>query len=126
MHDPNDPNSLSDNSIFDIIIDHAGTVWFATFQGDVCKYNAATDNFTSYRHDPNKPASFCGSAVVTLIEDSFHKLWIGTEQQGLDMYDPETGIFTHYKAGGEPGDLSGKNVYAIFFDGGLYVIKISQ
>ena len=116
MHDPAKPNSLSDNNVFDILVDRSGNVWVGTFGNGLCKYNPATDDFIRYVNDPNDANSFAGSVIVKLMEDSSGKIWIATEQQGVDELDPATGIFSHHVGGTGPGQLSGNSIFALWED----------
>ena len=116
IHDPENPNSLADNNIFDILVDRSGNVWIGTFGNGLCRYNRGTDDFTRFVHDPGNPNSFAGSVVVKLMEDSAGKIWIATEQNGVDEFDPSTGIFSHYPGGPEPGQLSGNSVFSLLED----------
>jgi len=49
-HDPEAPNSISDNGINDINEDSTGLIWIATNNG-LNYYDRSTDKFTVYKHD---------------------------------------------------------------------------
>ncbi|HYC85073.1 MAG TPA: two-component regulator propeller domain-containing protein [Chryseosolibacter sp.] len=116
IHDPDDPRSLSDNNVFDILVARNGTVWIATWGNGLNRYNPETDDFTRFINDPNNPRSISGSPLSLLMEDSEGKLWIGTEQEGVDVYDPQTGEFKHFKAGTQSGQLSGSSAFCLYED----------
>ena len=49
LHDPNDHNSLSHNSIICLCLDHKGTLWIGAGYGrGLNKYNPEIDNFSVY------------------------------------------------------------------------------
>ncbi len=110
------PNSLGEDNIFDILVDHTGVIWFATFRSGLDRYNPKTDDFTHFRNDPSNHNSLVDAVIIKLWEDSFGKIWITTEQQGIDEFDPATGKFTHYKGGTAEGELSGSSVFALYED----------
>jgi ligand-binding sensor domain-containing protein len=116
LNDPDNPGSLSDNNVFDILISKDGTVWVATWGNGLNKYNPATDNFTRYVHDPQDPTTYAGSPSTFLLEDRKGRILVGTEQHGFEILDPRTGIFTHYPAGNDKGQLSGTYALSLFQD----------
>lgn len=85
-HDPNNPQSLSDNQIRSIHQDKSGTLWIGTFGGGLNKFDARTGRFSHYRHDPADPRSLSDDHVYTIYEDSATRntLWIGTFGGGLN------------------------------------------
>ncbi|NMM50455.1 sensor histidine kinase [Marinigracilibium pacificum] len=83
-------NGLPNNSIRDIIQDHEGFLWFATYNG-LCKfdgYDIETFNFSNTSEI--KSSGFL--SLYHSIQDS--SLWIGTNGQGLLHYKNEK--FTSY------------------------------
>ena len=99
-HDPDDPTSLSNDIVWDIVEDAAGRIWVATTEGlhrlDPTSQPAETKPgaWKSYRHDPNDPASLSHDQVWKIIAAPDGTLWIGTDR-GLDLLDPESGRFEH-------------------------------
>ncbi len=104
LHDPNDSQSLSNNSVTAVLCDRAGALWVGThegvnrlagvtspasgrdsssnFNGIFIRYNQATSNL----HE--KPIS-------SLYEDRSATLWVGTNK-GLFRLNREAERFTHY------------------------------
>jgi ligand-binding sensor domain-containing protein len=110
-HDPNDPRSLSDDSVFAIYKDRSGVLWIGTGYGGLDRFDPAQDAFRHYRHDPNNSHSLRGGNILSIHQDLAGSLWIGTEF-GLDRLDVANGRFFHYP---HPSDKPG--TYAIW---GLY------
>jgi signal transduction histidine kinase/ligand-binding sensor domain-containing protein/CheY-like chemotaxis protein len=79
---------LSNDSVFAILQDHRGFMWFGT-QGGLNRYDGY--RITQYRHDPGNPKSLADDFVDTLFEDKRGGIWTG-----LSRFDPETETFTHY------------------------------
>jgi signal transduction histidine kinase/ligand-binding sensor domain-containing protein/CheY-like chemotaxis protein len=84
-------DGLSDDSVFSILQDHRGFMWFGT-QGGLNRYDGY--RMTQYRHEPENPHSLPDDFVQTLFEDSRGGIWAG--HGGLSRFDPDTGAFTRY------------------------------
>jgi len=114
-HNPEDPNSLSSDSVFSLAIDLNGKIWLGTSKG-LNQFDPATGLFKHYSHDPEKPGSISSRWVNSLLVDHEGTLWIGTDV-GLNQYDRETDSFKFY--GNIPGDstsLSYNHVWTIYED----------
>lgn len=83
---------LSQSTVFSILQDKLGFMWFGTNDG-LNKYDGY--KITVYKPDPGNPQSLSGNRVFTIFEDSKGELWIGTDG-GLNKYDRSREIFEHY------------------------------
>ncbi|MFH1926839.1 MAG: triple tyrosine motif-containing protein [Chloroflexota bacterium] len=95
VHDPNDPHSLSDDTVLSICEDRRGTLWVGTELGGLNRFNRQPKTFAVYTHDPDDPSSLSHDGVVGMAEDRRGRLWVGTTA-GLNMYDRTTGTFVRY------------------------------
>ena len=93
QHNSADPNSLSENIIWDIIPDKENNLWIATVHGGLCHYDHTTGRFMHYIHDPDDTSSISSDYIFSLKYDHNGELWIGT-RNGLDMMK--------YKENGQP------------------------
>ena len=84
-------DGLSQDSVFAILQDRHGFMWFGT-QGGLNRYDGY--RVTQYRHDPNNPSSLGSDFVQTLFEDSKGTIWVARNL--LSGLNPETETFTHY------------------------------
>ncbi|HEV3437942.1 MAG TPA: two-component regulator propeller domain-containing protein [Gemmata sp.] len=112
LHNPADPNSLSNDIVTRLLVDHNGTFWVATNDG-LNRFNAATRRFTVYKPDPQ------GRIVsyLELVEGPKGALWLGTDSSGLLRFDSATGQFTRYEHDmNRPGTLSANRVNSVHFD----------
>jgi ligand-binding sensor domain-containing protein len=76
---------LSQNSVFSILQDSRGFLWFGTEDG-LNRYDGY--NMVVYKDDPDTPYSLSHNNVRILYEDRSGTLWIGTKE-GLDRYSRE-------------------------------------
>jgi signal transduction histidine kinase/ligand-binding sensor domain-containing protein len=104
---------LSQSSIYCILQDSRGFLWFGTEDG-LNKYDGYT--FSVYRHIPDDPTSLSHNIVRAMAEDQDGVLWIGTDGGGLNRFDRNTGQFLRYRAGADPSSLSSDYVRALHID----------
>ena len=83
---------LSSPVVSCILQDHAGYMWFGTFNG-LEKYDGYI--FTSYKHESGDATSLNNGYVQTIYEDQAGNIWVGTSQ-GLDKLNRKTEKFSHY------------------------------
>ena len=89
-HDPNNPNSLSDNRIWELFRDQFGIIWIGTDSGGLNRFDPQTATFKRYQYDPDNPNSIKNNRVKCIYEDPAMKrrtLWIGTHGSGLYKFD---------------------------------------
>ena len=82
VHQPEDLNSLSNNTINSILTDDK-FLWLGTAGGGLNRMNRKTGEFTCYRNDPGDLKSIPGNYVTALLKDTFGTLWIGTWGGGM-------------------------------------------
>ncbi|QHT71654.1 response regulator [Rhodocytophaga rosea] len=80
---------LSHGTVYSIIQDKEGFMWFGTRDG-LNKYNGY--DFVVYDHDPDKPGSISDNLIRSIYEDRSGKLWIATKN-GLNVFDKSTETF---------------------------------
>ncbi len=106
QHDPDDPTSISNDTITSVLRDSRGNLLVGTHQG-LNRYDEQTDQFTHFRHDPNDSSSISNNQVRVIYEDKRSNVWIGTgspyadngggpEDGGLNLFDQESGTFKQY------------------------------
>jgi signal transduction histidine kinase/ligand-binding sensor domain-containing protein/AraC-like DNA-binding protein len=86
-------DGLLSNSIFAILKDRYGLMWFATTDG-LNKYDGT--NFTVYRNIPDDSSSLRANEVLALHEDKAGNLWIGTGGGGMSLYNRQKNTFEHF------------------------------
>jgi signal transduction histidine kinase/ligand-binding sensor domain-containing protein/DNA-binding response OmpR family regulator len=116
-HNPNDPHSISGNSLMTIYEDHDGFLWVGT-EGGLNKFDKNEEKFTHYKNDPINPNSLSHNHVSTIYQDTNGALWIGTEGGGLNKLvqgdnEESPSTFIRYR---ENDGLSNDYIYGILED----------
>lgn len=115
-HQPGNPYSLSDNTVFSIFQDQGGTVWVGTNSG-VCRINPLSEVFHHLCHVPSQPNSLSHNRVKAIRAGDAGILWVGTYGGGLNRLDRDTQGFTAYRHDpDDPNSLSSDNVFAVHRD----------
>jgi len=103
-HDPNDPTSISGDTIAGIVADRSGALWvgaggFSLAGAGLNRLDRATGEFTRFRHDPNDPTSLASDDVIALHRDKAGALWVGTWGSGVDRLEEDAaGVrFVHHR-----------------------------
>ena len=103
-------DGLSNNSVFSILQDDLGFMWFGTFSG-LNRYDGR--EIRTYRPEPLDRASLSGSIVFALLQDSQGRLWIGTEG-GLNRYDYQSASFQSFgRDPDDPAAMPSDNIFSL-------------
>ena len=101
-HDPDNPNSIQDNSISTIYEDAAGALWVGFYGQGLDRLERQTgtgsERFAHYQSDPGDPHSLGSSSVSVIFEDRSGVLWVGHEvARGLSKLSAGAERFGHYR-----------------------------
>lgn len=110
-HNPDDPQSLSENSVLSMWEDRSGILWVGTYQG-VNKHVPTRMKFTTYTYNPNDDNSLSSLRVRGFSEDPRGTIWIAT-QYGLNRFDPRTERFRRYYASGKERTMRDNHVWCV-------------
>jgi len=91
----NNPNSLSNNRVRNILKEGQDILWVATDGGGLDLINRVTDHYTHFLNNPFDPGSLSSNHVFSLLRDREGILWI-TTVHGLNRFDPQRGKFFRY------------------------------
>lgn len=86
---------LSQSSVFCIMQDRNGFLWFGTQDG-LNKYNGM--DFTVYKPDPDDPTTLSQNQIPDICEDKQGNIWVALTGGGVNRFDPRTGKFFRYPA----------------------------
>lgn len=82
IHQPNNLNSLSHNTV-NSLLDEPGTLWIGTAGGGLNRYDKARNKFTAYRNIPQDSHGLNNDFISALHRDKNQTLWVGTWGGGL-------------------------------------------
>jgi ligand-binding sensor domain-containing protein/DNA-binding CsgD family transcriptional regulator len=94
-------HGLSSNSVFCMLQDRAGFLWFGTSDG-LNRYDGR--EIKVFRHRTGDPRSLAHNTVMALCQDPKGKIWVGTWGGGLDRFDSQAETFEHFPA--RPGKVN--------------------
>ncbi len=96
-------DGLSSNTVYSILQDSHGFMWFGTSEG-LNRYDGYT--FKAYRHNPTDSTSISDNFIwfECLYEDQFGMIWVGTKAAGLNRFDRITESFKRFQH--DPNDAS--------------------
>lgn len=116
-HEADNPASLSDDYIWDIVEDDEGALWIATNGGGLNRFDPLTDTFRRYGHIPDDPVTPSNGVINDLARGRDGGLWLATNG-GLDYFDPAMERITHYRPNpADPAALSHEAVLCVYEDG---------
>lgn len=88
IHDPNNPNSLSNNTINSIYGD-GDILWVGTAGGGLNRFDRKTGRFIHYQHEPGNPASIPSNYITAITQSPQGSIWTGSWGAGLSKMMPD-------------------------------------
>lgn len=82
--------------VFDILEDHNGIIWFATYNSGIFKYNPRNASWKNYSSSINNPHSLPYNKVISIYEDKKERLWFTMLGGGFCSFNPNSETFTSY------------------------------
>lgn len=105
-------DGLSSNTVYAILKDRYGFLWFATEDG-LNRFDGT--NFRIYRYVAGDSSSIGANHVTALYEDKRGTLWVGTNGGSLSVYNRNADSFFNFSS--MPGNVIGGAVTSICGDG---------
>ncbi|HLE57668.1 MAG TPA: ATP-binding protein, partial [Rhodothermia bacterium] len=116
-HDPENPATLSHNTVRDIMEDQAGFLWIShgSFGRGLSRLDPVSGVVVRYVHDENDPNSLSVDATQSVLERRREPgvIWVGTAGGGLERLDAAAGTFRHFTVN---DGLSNNKVYGVLED----------
>ncbi|MGS2760885.1 two-component regulator propeller domain-containing protein [Sinomicrobium sp. M5D2P9] len=103
------PDTLSDKSVYSIFISKEQIVWIGTYFGGVNYTNPKSGGVVKYFPSDYKN-SIGGKAVSQIVEMENNEVWIGTEDGGISILDKSSERFRFLNTG---DGLSSNNVHSL-------------
>lgn len=117
LNNPEDDQSLSQNSLTNVYKDRSGIIWLATFKQGLCYYHQNIVRFPLYRHNNFDPNSVPFDDINRFVEDTRGNIWMGTNGGGLIYFDREKGTFKQYQHDpSNPNSISSNVIVSLCLD----------
>ncbi len=94
LHDASNSNSLTNNVVVCLYIDHDQKLWVGTYFGGLDCFDGK--RFVHYKHNDADTTSISEDRVCTITEDAAHHLLVGTLSAGFNLFDSKKQAFTRY------------------------------
>ena len=94
LHKANNSNSLTNDVIVCLYIDHNQKLWIGTYFGGLDCFDGK--DFKHYKHSDALPGSISEDRICAIAEDQDNHLLVGTLSAGFNVFDSETQTFRHY------------------------------
>jgi signal transduction histidine kinase/ligand-binding sensor domain-containing protein len=117
-HQPNNPQSPSNDYLSTLHIGTGATLWIGTYQSGLTSFKADTNSFTHYTHDPTDPASISHNSVFSIYQNRSGILWVGGGTGGgISWFSVRADRFGHYRPLlDDPNSLSSALITSITCD----------
>jgi signal transduction histidine kinase/DNA-binding response OmpR family regulator len=116
LHEPDRPNSLSNNYINIIYADPNSAdniLWIGTNSAGLNRFDVGKRAFKTYEHSDSDPRSISDNYIWCIYKDHAGQLWIGTDAGGLNRFDVNRDEFVHFT---ERDGLANNSVMGILED----------
>ena len=94
LNDPDNPNSLSSNQVWEIFEDSQKNMWIGTLGGGLDLFDRKKETFRHFR--AGNPNSIHSDFVLNITEDDQGRIWIGTAN-GVECFLPNARKFIQYE-----------------------------
>lgn len=95
QHNPDNPNSLSNNYCLHSIEAEPGIMLIST-QNGLNEFNTLTNSWKTYYTDPKNITSIGSDYVFGVFRDREGELWVYTNGGGFSQFDRQSGTFERY------------------------------
>jgi ligand-binding sensor domain-containing protein/two-component sensor histidine kinase len=119
-YNPDDPKSVSSNSIFSIYEDSFGDLWFGSISSGLNLFSREDNSFIRFINDAQNKNSIRSNSIWCVCEDINKDIWVGFWGGGMCKYNRIKKTFINYTmSDGLPGNV----VYNILPDdlGNLWI-----
>lgn len=90
-----DGETISDNTVFNVMQDKSGLLWAGTWQGGVNTLNLRTLKFGYYKHESNSNNTLSENNVSAISKKSDSEVYIG-HSAAADIYNYKNGTFRKF------------------------------
>jgi signal transduction histidine kinase/ligand-binding sensor domain-containing protein/DNA-binding response OmpR family regulator len=116
-HDPRDPATLRNDSIFAVHADQNGDVWVGTEGGGLSRWDSVAEAFQHYGSESGAPDNFENERLRVITRDAKGVMWLGSHDSGLYRFDESNGQWQQFLSEqGNVNSLSDNRVRSIHED----------
>lgn len=90
-NNPDNPKSLSNNTIRAMDFDSKGMLWIGTQGGGLNKFNPYTEEFEHFLHTGSQENEIRGNSIWSVLVDDDDNVYIGVTGKGVDKIIPSMG-----------------------------------
>lgn len=113
--DTNNDNSISSNTIYEILRIEPNLIMLGTYAGGLNIVNGFRHKFASFTAKGTKGKALSQRSVLSFQKAAHGKIWVGTDGGGLNLYDPKTQSYQYFSK--ENGKMPFSNVAkSVFVD----------
>jgi ligand-binding sensor domain-containing protein/serine phosphatase RsbU (regulator of sigma subunit) len=108
---------IDEPDVTDLLEDADSSIWIATRNNGLLKYDRKADQLYQYSHNPFLKNSLSINSVLSLYRDRTNILWVGTSLGGVNKWNraaEELAVFRHNPY--DENSLSASQVRSIFID----------
>lgn len=126
--DPDQPNSLLGDGVYDVFCD-GNRKWVATFTGGISYFQHESSDYSLIEHRIHETQSLGNNQVNQVLQDRNGTLWFATAN-GLSQWNPSTQVWKHFyqnyvehaKVFTALCEDADGNIWAGSFSSGVYVL----
>lgn len=106
-NDPDDPESLGDNTVMSLLEDRTGVLWAGTWRNGVNYFDTRSLLFGYFKHESNNEGSLNNNIVSKIFYESEEKILLGTASS-ITEFNPKTKKFKTFPVD-KRGESLGEN-----------------
>jgi len=128
-HEPSNPFSLADNSLYALCRDRDGGMWLGSYFAGAAYVPRQLSAFERFMPQTGRTTALHGRHVREMVQDRHGQVWIGTEDGGLNIFNPTTRTFDFLAASADFPNvhglcIDGDRLWVGTFSYGLKVVDI--
>ncbi len=134
VNDVNNPNSISSNGVYDMILGEENIFWIATYGGGLNILDISKSYFQNINHVPNDENSIIHSFTRSILQAKNGEIWFGTKE-GISIWNRNKNQWKNIAALKENSTTSdivmalaedGNYVWAATYGNGVFKINKSN
>lgn len=108
---------LQDPKVRGLVLDNAGYLWVATFDGAVTRINLIDQTSETFPVDRSSTWALASNRVRSILKDKAGDVWIGTDN-GLHLWNGKGEFFRYEHDLTNPRSLSDNSIHSLYQDDG--------